>query len=68
MDKSLRAIYTYVDTDLNGNDRLQVEILPHQRSTTKILLENSSKHVGNNAEKKIHGYTHAASVEMKSLL
>lgn len=66
-DTSDRTFYTYIAKDDDHNDRIKLEIVPHNKTTSASLLGNVSNRREIAMVKKIHRLTHATDDEMKQL-
>lgn len=70
-DSRPRKFFTYIDSDLDGNERLRIELVPHKRSSVDSII--STHNMLNNVSplsiaKRIHRYSHARYEDMKRLL
>lgn len=67
-DIKQKTFFTYLQHDDHGNARLRLELVPHKRTTRKLLLAIKGRNVELNAIKKLHRFTHASASEMNQLL
>lgn len=66
-DTDVRKFLTYIAKDGNGDERIWLDLAPHQNSTLRTLMANIRKRPELSLVKKVHRFTHANSTELSSL-
>lgn len=66
-DNNEQTFITYIWPNEEGNERLRMELVPHEKSTVSSMMSNITKRPALNLAKMIHKYTHATPEDMKSL-
>lgn len=61
-------MYTYISNDHTGNERLQVEVVPHFRSLYRSLLATTVYQDATELAAKIHKFLHAHPDDIKEIL
>lgn len=66
-DKEIRKMFTYIQKDMNEDERMWLKIVPHKGSCVKSMMANIKKRPELNIVKKVHLFTHGNRDELSQL-